>query len=506
MSDGPDQLFDFLETTHSETPVLETPCRKLLNSFDATETPAFLKASPVSTNASASSSPPNKDSPDSSKTSSTTPPPSLPSRAPEPGKKFGFGNAFKALQFRSKSTDSNLGDKTSPTKSDMSLLQSEIEKAREAVKNEKKNEKGGAADPSKASKGKPGPVGKAEKVALLRQASSNVLGLAAAVSSLKLSPADKAKAKPKARGRKAAVAEEAEKSDVGSADEDEAADEIQSPVSYEQVDSDEEINKTRRVAEEKGIKEPRKKKQPKANMAKGKAKAKSEPKPSRKGASNEPKDKKGGAGKKQKVDPVQTAEQKKRPCMESFLAKEWIRFKDEKLKELKGTKPYQVLLKEISALWKTQPARKQAAAGLSQTELKRVLKDPQAIPCRWDSDQCVVVLEVTEDGSRRLKDTKPCTIRALLTEFEANGMVETTLNGHEYVRPEGNAGDVDFFEVTPEEQNPLVFKFSAIPKAAVEQGNVKYTSLASLFNNRELMDSKMLQLCWRVSYSQDDQD
>lgn len=70
----------------------------------------------------------------------------------------------------------------------------------------------------------------------------------------------------------------------------------------------------------------------------------------------------------------------------------------------------------------------------------------------------------------------------------------------------GNAGDVDFFEVTPEEQNPLVFKFSAIPKAAVEQGNVKYTSLASLFNNRELMDSEMLQLCWRVSYSQDDQD
>ena len=41
---------------------------------------------------------------------------------------------------------------------------------------------------------------------------------------------------------------------------------------------------------------------------------------------------------------------KKRPCMESFLAKEWLKFRDEKMQELKGTKPYHQLLKDIAAL------------------------------------------------------------------------------------------------------------------------------------------------------------
>ena len=74
------------------------------------------------------------------------------------------------------------------------------------------------------------------------------------------------------------------------------------------------------------------------------------------------------------------------------------------------------------------------------------------------------------------------------------------------VKETGSSGDVDFFEIKADEQNPLVFKFSAIPHKTIEQGAVKFTSLASQFNNRELMDGKMLQMCWRVSYSQDDQD
>ena len=70
----------------------------------------------------------------------------------------------------------------------------------------------------------------------------------------------------------------------------------------------------------------------------------------------------------------------------------------------------------------------------------------------------------------------------------------------------GSGGDVDFFEITPDEQSPLVFKFSAIPQRTIDQGGIKHTSIASFFNNRELMCNKMLQMCWRVSYSQDDQD
>ncbi|CAE7207262.1 unnamed protein product, partial [Symbiodinium sp. KB8] len=511
--DCPSELFDFLQTTHS-CDLPETPCRKL--SFgEGDPTPPFVKTSPPTVSTKASGS--QEGSPDSSQTAPTDGPPKAKLfEAPVPGKKFGFGNAFKPsnLQFRSKSTDSNLGDQTTPTKSDIDLMKSEIEKAKEVVKQEKKTGKA-AGDAANSKESKPGPVGhqakKAQAKALLRKSSSDVLGLAAAVKGLKLSPAQKSASKPKGRGKKKPVEEEEqEEDDIGSPEEDAS----EGPESFEKIDSDEEINKEDRVSEAKSGKQARKKKQPKAtssqSQSKGKGAAKAEPKRKSTGSGSS----KGETEKKEPKEtnkraktPVENAEKnKKRPCMESFLAKEWLKFRDEKMQELKGTKPYHQLLKDIAALWKTQPARKAAAEGLSSQELKRVLKDPQAIPCRWENDQSIVILEVAEDGSRRLKDTSPCTIRSLLLEFETNGMVETTLNGHEYVRPEGSSGDVDFFEIKADEQNPLVFKFSAIPHKTIEQGAVKFTSLASQFNNRELMDGKMLQMCWRVSYSQDDQE
>ena len=50
-----------------------------------------------------------------------------------------------------RSTDSNLGDQTTPTKSDIDLMKSEIEKAKEVVKQEKKTGKAaGDAANSKA--------------------------------------------------------------------------------------------------------------------------------------------------------------------------------------------------------------------------------------------------------------------------------------------------------------------------------------------------------------------
>lgn len=148
----PSELFDFLQASHSQDNP-ETPCRRLLDAFNGPDsTPSFMKASPptgstASTNASGSLA----SSPDSSQTAPTDGPPrSSPLPAPVPGMKFGFGNAFKPsnLQFRSKSTESNLGDQTSPTKSDIDLMKNEIDKAKEALKQEKKAGKAadGAAD------------------------------------------------------------------------------------------------------------------------------------------------------------------------------------------------------------------------------------------------------------------------------------------------------------------------------------------------------------------------
>ena len=53
----------------------------------------------------------------------------------------------------------------------------------------------------------------------------------------------------------------------------------------------------------------------------------------------------------------------------------------------------------------------------------------------------------------------------------------------------------------PDETAPLVFKY-----AATDINSVRFTSIASAFNNRELMESKSLTLAWRVSYSTDEQE
>ena len=45
--------------------------------------------------------------------------------------------------------------------------------------------------------------------------------------------------------------------------------------------------------------------------------------------------------------------------------------------------------------------------------------------------------ECLQEGSRRLRDTDAVTIGSLIHEFESNGMVEASLNGHKCARPEG---------------------------------------------------------------------
>ena len=59
---------------------------------------------------------------------------------------------------------------------------------------------------------------------------------------------------------------------------------------------------------------------------------------------------------------------------------------------------------------------------------------------------------------------------------------------------------MDYFELVPDEAAPLVFKFSSLVGK-----EVRFTSVASHFRNRELMHSKAVAMCWRVSYSHDDQ-
>ena len=61
------------------------------------------------------------------------------------------------------------------------------------------------------------------------------------------------------------------------------------------------------------------------------------------------------------------------------------------------------------------------------------------IVARWNSDSTPVVLEVQSTTSKSCTDSEPIPLRQLLHEFEEEGLVDTTLHGHELRRPD----DVD---------------------------------------------------------------
>ena len=66
----------------------------------------------------------------------------------------------------------------------------------------------------------------------------------------------------------------------------------------------------------------------------------------------------------------------------------------------------------------------------------------------------------------------------------------------------GGGGDIDYFEIAPDPTSPLIFKYTSIQG----KDNVRLSSMASYFKNRELMKSETLEMIWRVAYSHDDQD
>ena len=61
----------------------------------------------------------------------------------------------------------------------------------------------------------------------------------------------------------------------------------------------------------------------------------------------------------------------------------------------------------------------------------------------------------------------------------------------------------DPFSITPDDSSlPLVFKYTKLTKPE----NFKFTSAASYFDNKELMESKNLKTAWRVSFSPDEEE
>ena len=59
--------------------------------------------------------------------------------------------------------------------------------------------------------------------------------------------------------------------------------------------------------------------------------------------------------------------------------------------------------------------------------------------CKFTNDLEEVVLEVQQNKS--MVDTDRCTIRKMLQEFESEGFLDVTINGHELVRPNAHDGN-----------------------------------------------------------------
>ena len=56
--------------------------------------------------------------------------------------------------------------------------------------------------------------------------------------------------------------------------------------------------------------------------------------------------------------------------------------------------------------------------------------------------------------------------------------------------------------MVPDATAPLVFKYTS----NANKTDVRFTAAASYFGNRELLRQAVLRICWRVCWSQDDQD
>ena len=63
------------------------------------------------------------------------------------------------------------------------------------------------------------------------------------------------------------------------------------------------------------------------------------------------------------------------------------------------------------------------------------------IVAKWQSDQVLMVLEVQSSTSKACSDTEAAPLRQLLREFEEEGIIDTSIHGHECYRPdESEAG------------------------------------------------------------------
>ncbi|CAE7948783.1 NHX3, partial [Symbiodinium sp. KB8] len=205
-------------------------------------------------------------------------------------------------------------------------MKSNIAQAKAEIDAEQKQQKKEAAGKEQA---RPGPVPKgAKSVAERKACSADVIGLAAAVSALAiqkkpggLAQQSKriAKAKAKAKGKTDKKTETEKKPQIGDGKEQEGNDPEETPEvvdaleEFEEVADDEELNKQ---AKAKGKAKSQKKETEPAGKAKAKAKA---------------------------VD----GQVQKNP-LDSFLGKEWTKFKDEMTLSLKGKMKYHDMLKEIS--------------------------------------------------------------------------------------------------------------------------------------------------------------
>ncbi|CAK9070498.1 unnamed protein product, partial [Durusdinium trenchii] len=113
--------------------------------------------------------------------------------------------------------------------------------------------------------------------------------------------------------------------------------------------------------------------------------------------------------------------------------------------------------------------------------------------CKWHDDTVPVIFEVQEADKKGCVDSEQCSLRKLLQEMEDEGWTDVTVNSHDLTRPSAEGPDV--YRIKPK---PLqMHYFWSQPSATF---GLKYTSIASIFQENALNAARPLSRIWRVGF------
>ena len=111
-----------------------------------------------------------------------------------------------------------------------------------------------------------------------------------------------------------------------------------------------------------------------------------------------------------------------------------------------------------------------------------------------------VVCEVPRGDANGTEDSAPASLRTILQEAEASGLLDLKIFGHSVRRPAGAAlstAEEDYFVI--EAEGDADSRWCLRPKAFPEASAVNVNNAADFFSAAQLVESQRIAVLWRVA-------